>query len=161
AVAEPAAAVGNTGPIGTADDIHGVTEEAVAETPPVPPVVAAPPGTHASPVSFEAILETKPITAPQVTVVAICAILYLINGFCVAAGVGLMLAASSLGVPMSSLSVAFTALAIGAVLGAAAGGVASDRFGRKPILIAAAGVVAVSTVLCGAATVVAALITLR
>jgi AAHS family 4-hydroxybenzoate transporter-like MFS transporter len=107
-------------------------------------------------IDLRALIEDRPFGRYQIFVTALCALIVFLDGFDTQA-IGYVAPAiiHALGIERSALSPVFSASLVGLTLGALIGGPASDRVGRRPVLIAGMlifGVMSLATALAQSVT---------
>ena len=94
--------------------------------------------------SFDSLLEGRKIVGLQISIIIICAVVAMVDGFDTQS---IALAASTiakdLGIPAAGFGAIFGIGLFGGLVGALIGGLLGDKLGRKPVLIVALVIVAV------------------
>jgi MFS transporter, AAHS family, 4-hydroxybenzoate transporter len=115
-----------------------------------------------SDVNVTRLIDDSPLTRFQIGVIACCALVNLFDGADTQSiGVAAPFIAAELGIEIANFKWIFSSTLVGATLGAATFGPLADRFGRKTLLIVAAVLIGVFTVLTALATSVPMLIGFR
>ena len=98
--------------------------------------------------SFDSLLEGRKIVGLQISIIIICAVVAMVDGFDTQS---IALAASTiakdLGIPAAGFGAIFGIGLFGGLVGALIGGLLGDKLGRKPVLIVALVIVAVGSLL--------------
>ena len=113
-------------------------------------------------VNITRLIDDGPLTRFQMGVIACCALVNLFDGADTQSiGVAAPFIADELGIAIADFKWIFSSALVGATLGAATFGPLADRFGRKTLLIAAAVLIGIFTILTALATSVPMLIAFR
>ena len=113
-------------------------------------------------VNITRLIDDAPLTRFQIGVIACCALVNLFDGADTQSiGVAAPFIADELGIAIADFKWIFSSALVGATLGAATFGPLADRFGRKTLLIAAAVLIGIFTILTALATSVPMLIAFR
>jgi AAHS family 4-hydroxybenzoate transporter-like MFS transporter len=92
-------------------------------------------------IDLEAVIDAAPISGFVIAIVAMCAMVALLDGFdTLAISYVAPVIAEAWGLPQQAFGPIFAAHYAGAALGAALFGMLADRIGRRPVIIAATGV---------------------
>jgi AAHS family 4-hydroxybenzoate transporter-like MFS transporter len=111
---------------------------------------------------LEAIVDASPLRGAQITIIALCALVAMVDGFdtqSIALAAPVIIGAW--GVPPAAFGIVFSAGLLGSLLGAFLMGVVADRRGRKPALLVSMLMFAVLTLATPLAGTVPALTVLR
>ena len=104
-------------------------------------------------VNITRLIDDAPLTRFQIGVIACCALVNLFDGADTQSiGVAAPFIAAELGIAIADFKWIFSSALVGATLGAATFGPLADRFGRKTLLIAAAVLIGIFTILTAPAT---------
>jgi MFS transporter, AAHS family, 4-hydroxybenzoate transporter len=115
-----------------------------------------------SEVNVTRLIDDRPLTRFQIGVIVCCALINLFDGADTQSiGVAAPFIADELGIPIANFKWIFSSALVGATLGAATFGPLADRFGRKTLLIIAAVLIGIFTILTALATSVPMLIAFR
>ena len=115
-----------------------------------------------SEVNVTRLIDDRPLTRFQIGVIVCCALINLFDGADTQSiGVAAPFIADELGIPIANFKWIFSSALVGATLGAATFGPLADRFGRKTLLIVAAVLIGIFTILTALATSVPMLIAFR
>ena len=113
-------------------------------------------------VNITRLIDDGPLTRFQMGVIACCALVNLFDGADTQSiGVAAPFIADELGIAIADFKWIFSSALVGATLGAATFGPLADRFGRKTLLIVAAVLIGIFTILTALATSVPMLIAFR
>jgi MFS transporter, AAHS family, 4-hydroxybenzoate transporter len=113
-------------------------------------------------VNITRLIDDAPLTRFQIGVIACCALVNLFDGADTQSiGVAAPFIADELGIAIADFKWIFSSALVGATLGAATFGPLADRFGRKTLLIVAAVLIGIFTILTALATSVPMLIAFR
>lgn len=109
--------------------------------------------TEAGVLNVTDLIDDRPVSALQKRTFLLCGLVALLDGAdSQSIGIAGPLIAAELHMPMSALSTAFSAGLLGAAVGAVTFGPLGDRFGRKRMLVVAASLLSVFTLLTAVAT---------
>jgi AAHS family 4-hydroxybenzoate transporter-like MFS transporter len=111
---------------------------------------------------IRAFIDERPVSRFQLTVAGLCALIVFVDGFD-AQAMGFVAPAltAALGIPRSVLGPVISSGLVGMMFGALVSGPVADRIGRKPVLVAAALVFGVGSLLTATAQSVEALMAFR
>ena len=113
-------------------------------------------------VNITRLIDDGPLTRFQIGVIICCALVNLFDGADTQSiGVAAPFIADELGIEIANFKWIFSSALVGATLGAATFGPLADRFGRKRLLIIAAVLIGIFTILTAFATSVPTLIAFR
>jgi MFS transporter, AAHS family, 4-hydroxybenzoate transporter len=113
-------------------------------------------------INITKLIDDGPVTRFQIGIIIACALINLFDGADTQSiGVAAPMIADGLGIKIASFGPIFSAALVGATVGAASFGPIADRFGRKTLLIVAAVLIGVFTLLTALATSVPMLMAFR
>ncbi len=109
-----------------------------------------------------ALIDRRGLSPLQLRIIALCALVAVLDGADTSSiAIAAPAIAAKLAMPMRGLGVVFSAATLGAMLGAMSFGPLADRLGRKRVLVAAAAIFGLFTILTALAGSLAALIACR
>ncbi len=109
-----------------------------------------------------ALIDRRALSPLQVRIIVLCALIAVLDGADTSAiAIATTAIAAKLAVPMRAFGVVFSAATLGAMLGAMAFGPLADRFGRKRLLLVAAAMFGLFTILTALADSFAGLVACR
>ena len=113
-------------------------------------------------VNVTRLIDNGPLTGFQIGTVICCALVNLFDGIDTQSiGVAAPFIADGLGIKLANFGPIFSSALVGATIGAATFGRLADRFGRKTLLVVAASIIGVFTILTALATSVSMLVAFR
>jgi MFS transporter, AAHS family, 4-hydroxybenzoate transporter len=113
-------------------------------------------------VNVTRLIDEGPLTRFQIATIICCALVNLFDGIDTQSiGVAAPFIADGLGIKLASFGPIFSSALVGATIGAASFGPLADRFGRKTLLLIAALIIGVFTILTALATSVPMLMSFR
>jgi MFS transporter, AAHS family, 4-hydroxybenzoate transporter len=113
-------------------------------------------------VNVTRLIDNGPLTGFQIATILGCALVNLFDGIDTQSiGVAAPFIADGLGIKLANFGPIFSSALVGATIGAATFGQLADRFGRKTLLLVAAAIIGVFTILTALATSVPMLVAFR